>query len=54
MAEQHTGGTTAQRTWIEATIIRADGTREPLGVICDSGLPERRPGLLARLAGWLK
>ena len=53
MAQQHTGGSTAQRTWIEATIIRADGTREPLGVICDSGLHERR-GIFARIKGWLK
>lgn len=36
------GGTFVQRSWIEATVIRADGTVEHLGVISDSGPTKRR------------
>jgi hypothetical protein len=43
------------RAWIEAKVIRADGTIEDLGIIADSGPigRQRRPGLLQRLKEWL-
>jgi hypothetical protein len=45
----------ASRAWIEAKVIRADGTIEDLGIIADSGplRKPRRPGLLQRLKEWL-
>lgn len=45
----------ASRAWIEAKVIRKDGTIEDLGIIADSGPLRqlRRPGLLQRLKEWL-
>jgi hypothetical protein len=43
------GGSGVARATIEATVIRADGTVEHLGVIADSGLLDERPGFLKRL-----
>ena len=53
MAARQTGGNLAQRSWIEGTITRADGTIEYLGVLSDSGLPERRT-LLSRALAWFR
>jgi hypothetical protein len=47
-------GGMASRAWIEAKVIRADGTIEDLGIIADSGpLRRQRRGFLQRLKGWL-
>lgn len=46
---EHNTQTKVKRAWVEATIIRADGTREELGTIADTDFT-----FLGRLRDWLK
>lgn len=40
-----------KRVTVEAVVIRADGTREPLGMIADSN---DNPNFLGRASDWLR
>lgn len=40
-----------KRVTVEAVVIRADGTREPLGIIADSN---HNPNFFGRASDWLR